>query len=169
MPVGLGAMTADRIKALRQALNGREPFGTALAAYDLHLSIADLVPFARWCPSHAPARIFDARFYIAEVPRHAPDPIVDDTENVRVFWATARDVLERADAGKATLIFPTRRNLERLAQFGSFEAAAADAANHPIRTITPWTEHRAGVPHLCIPDDLGYPVTAVPMTDAIRG
>ena len=169
VPIGLSAMTADRIAAMRQALSSGEPLGSVLAAHDIDLSIADLVPFARWCPSHVPARIFDTHFYLAEVSPHAPDPIVDDTENVRVFWATAQAVLDMADAGRATLIFPTRRNLERLAQFDSFDAAKADAANHPIRTITPWTEQRDGVPHLCIPTDLGYPITEEPMTDVVRG
>ena len=74
-----------------------------------------------------------------------------------------------ADEGRARIIFPTRRNLERLARFASFAAAAADARAHPIRTITPWTEHRDGRPHLCIDADLGYPITAEPVTAALRG
>ena len=114
-------------------------------------------------------RIFDTRFYLARLPRDAPDPVVDDTENVRVFWATAQAVLDDADAGRVRIIFPTRRNLERLARFASFEDAAADAARHPIRTVTPWAEDRDGVSHLCIPDDLGYPVTSEPITSAMRG
>jgi hypothetical protein len=28
---------------------------------------------------------------------------------------------------------------------------------------------RGGIEHLCIPDDLGYPVTSEPMSDAVRG
>ena len=78
-------------------------------------------------------------------------------------------MLAEADAGRARIIFPTRRNLERLAQFATFDEAVADAARYPIRTITPWEEKRDGVPHLCIPDDLGYPVTAEPLRAAMRG
>ena len=94
---------------------------------------------------------------------------VDETENVRLFWATAAYILTETDAGRATIIFPTRRNLERIAQFADFDAAVADARAHPIRTVTPWTEIRDGVEHLCIPDDLGYPITSEPMSDAVRG
>lgn len=169
VPIGLPALPTERIVALRRALHDGAPFGEALASDGLALSVAGLVPFARWCPSHAPARIFDTRFYLARLPADAPDPIVDDTENVRVFWATAQSVLSLADAGDATIIFPTRRTLERLAQFRTFDAAAADAALYPPRIVTPWIEPRAGVPYLCIPTDLGYPVTAEPMRDVIRG
>jgi hypothetical protein len=38
-----------------------------------------------------------------------------------------------------------------------------------VRTVTPWSETRGGIEHLCIPDDLGYPVTSEPMSDAVRG
>jgi hypothetical protein len=37
-----------------------------------------------------------------------------------------------------------------------------------VRTITPWIEARADGEHLCIPDDLGYPVTSEPLARAIR-
>jgi hypothetical protein len=68
-----------------------------------------------------------------------------------------------------TIIFPTRRNLERLAQFASFDEAAAHARAYPVQTITPWTEMRDGAEHLCIPDDLGYPVSSQPLHAADRG
>jgi hypothetical protein len=77
-------------------------------------------------------------------------------------------VLEEVDAGRAHVIFPTRRNLERLAGFASIEEARADAARHPVRTITPWVEQRGGHPFVCIPEDAGYPVTAEPLETARR-
>jgi hypothetical protein len=39
----------------------------------------------------------------------------------------------------------------------------------PARTVTPWMEERDGETHLCIPDDLGYPVTSESVTNAERG
>ena len=50
-----------------------------------------------------------------------------------------------------------------------FAAAVEHARAHPVRTVTPWTETRDGVEHLCIPHDLGYPITSEPMSDAVRG
>lgn len=153
---------------IRAALSDGAALGEVLAAHDLSLALDALVPFARWCPQHSLARIFDTRFYLARAPEDA-DAIVDATENVRLFWASAQAVLDDADAGRATIIYPTRRNLERLAGYASFDAAVMDARRYPIRTITPWQEERGGVPHLCIPDDLGYPNTSEPLTGATRG
>jgi 8-oxo-dGTP pyrophosphatase MutT (NUDIX family) len=164
--IGLDPPPAD-IAPLRAALHAGEPFAAALGTTQLVLDT--LIPFARWRPAHVHARIFDTRFYLARLPEGAAIASVDATENTRLLWATAAAVLADADAGRATIIFPTRRNLERLARFASFDAAVADARAHPIRTITPWIETRDGVEHLCIPDDLGYPVTAEVLTDAVRG
>ena len=163
------APTPDQLAAFRAALHAGAPFAQALAATNARLDLDQLVPFARWLPQHAHMRIFDTRFYLARLPAGAPAATVDETENVRLLWATAAQVLADADAGRATIIFPTRRNLERLAQFATFDEAAAHARAIPVRTITPWTEERDGHPHLCIPADLGYPVTAEPMREAQRG
>ena len=170
LPIGIAPHpTPAALATLRAALHGGVAFGEALAAAGSALTVDGLVPFARWRPAHPDMRIFDTRFYLAPLPAGAPDATVDRTENTRLTWATAAQVLADADAGRATIIYPTRRNLERLALFGSFAEAAAHARAYPVRTITPVTEERDGRPHLCIPDDLGYPVTAEPMRNAMRG
>ena len=170
LPIGLRPMPdAATLAVMRADLHAGKAFADVLAAAGTSLDLAKLHPFARWLPAHAHMRIFDTRFYLARLPGEAPSAVVDGTENTRLFWATATQVLADADAGRATIIFPTRRNLERLARFASFDAAIDDAAAHPIRTITPVVEERADGAFLCIPDDLGYPVTAERMTSALRG
>lgn len=154
-------------QAMRQALHDGEPIGAVLG--DRRIDLGTLVPFARWLPAHANMRIFDTLFYIAALPPGSPDPVVDATENVAVCWTTAADMLKAADRGDAQIIYPTRRNLERLAQFASFAEAVEHAHAHPVRTITPFSEERAGGMHLCIPEGLGYPVTSELMTAARRG
>jgi 8-oxo-dGTP pyrophosphatase MutT (NUDIX family) len=151
---------AARIAALRETVEE--------AGMDHSLTLSDLTPFARWRPNFAETRTFDTRFYIARVADDAPEPLVDGTENVRAFWASARDVLAMCARGEAQIIFPTRRNLERLAQFDSFDDALDHALRHPVETVTPWIEERAGEPHLCIPGHLGYPVTSEPMSSLRR-
>lgn len=165
LAVGVGAL--GDIEHIRAALYGGTPVGEVLAGTVLDLDA--LVPFARWLPpedvSH---KVFDTRFYLARLPDGAGEAAVDGNENVQLFWATAREVLDAADAGKARIIFPTRRNLERLAQFGSFADAVADARTHPIEPIMPWVETRDGEARLCIPDGLGYPVTSQVIGTALR-
>src|SRR3546814_2246554 len=67
-----------------------------------------------------------------------------------------------ADRGEVSIIFPTRRNLERLAQADNFLSSSVHAAAHPVELVTPWIETRGGETHLCIPSHLGYPVTSEP-------
>ncbi|WP_242115982.1 NUDIX domain-containing protein [Sphingomonas lacusdianchii] len=152
------------IESMRRALAGGAPLA--------ELSPVDptpLVPYARWRPDHVPVRVFDTHFFLAHLPETAPEARVDATENSRVLWTTAADALAAADRGEATLLFPTRRVLERLAEHGDSNAAFAAAARWPVRTITPWVETRGDGEWICIPDDLGYPVTAEPASRAVRG
>lgn len=170
LPVGLAEMpSAEALAQMRAALHAGTSFAEALAAVGATLDLAQLVPFARWRPAHRNMRIFDTRFFLARLPADAPQATVDETENVRLVWASAQDVLDDADAERLAIIYPTRRNLERLAQFASYDEAAAHARATPLKVVTPWPETRDGVPHLCIPDDLGYPVTAERMDTAQRG
>ena len=170
LPVGVvPAPSAPALERLRARLHDGDAFADALVEAGATLDPDVLVPFARWLPAHRQMRIFDTLFFLARLPAGAAPPRVDATENVRLLWTTPADVLADADAGRVTVIYPTRRNLERLARFADLAAAVADARAHPIRTITPWTEMRDGIAHLCIPDDLGYPVTSQALGAAERG
>ena len=153
---------------IRQALVGGASLAGLLAEQGLGLALDELVPFARWCPNFKETRRFDAAFFLAEAPADAPEPSAQAGEAVRTFWASAAQVLAQIEAGRAHAIFPTIRNLERLAQFGSFEEARAGALRHEVRTITPWVERRGGRDFVCIPEDAGYPVTSEPLETARR-
>ncbi|WP_293880702.1 NUDIX domain-containing protein [Sphingomonas sp.] len=166
---GGGAINAEMARRLQAHLHEGQVFADILGAHQLEIMPEALQPFARWRPNFSERRIFDARFYLAELPRGAPMALVDATENVRLFWASAQQVLDDARAGLVKIIFPTRRNLERLAQFADFETARADAQHYAPDLITPWVEDRDGAPHLCIPEDRGYPICAEPMVDVLRG
>lgn len=165
--LAIGVEGLADLPAARAALYGGNPAGEVLA--EGFLDLGALVPFARWLPPGDVAhKVFDTRFYLARLPEDAADAAVDGNENVRLFWATAQEVLDAADAGEARIIFPTRRNLERLAQFDSFAEAVADARAHRVEPITPWVEMRDGEERLCIPEGLGYPVTSQVIGTALR-
>lgn len=150
--------SAALVAQLRQELEDGAPFSALLEAHGLSLDLEALTPFARWCPTFKEARRFDTLFFLAEAPAGAATAA--EAEAVRILWASANEVLDEANAGRARIIFPTRRNLERLARYASFEEARADAQRYPVRKVVPWLEERDGAQWLCIPDDLGYPVTA---------
>jgi 8-oxo-dGTP pyrophosphatase MutT (NUDIX family) len=154
--------------ALREAMGPARPFAALLDEMGLSLEPDALTPFARWCPNFREARRFDTLFYLAEAPAGATVHSADSAEAVHTFWASAANVLAAIEAGRAKAIFPTRRNLERLARFASLDEARADAARHPVQRITPWVEDREGRRFVCIPEGIGYPVTAEPYESARR-
>lgn len=160
-------VSAEEASQARALLMRQGALAPVLEAFGWQLDLAALVPFARWCPQWDGA--FDTRFFLADLGTGAVEIAVDATENTRLFWASAARALEMADSGETSIIFPTRRNLERLAQFSSFAAARDHAAVTPIRTISPSREERGGEMHLTIPEGLGYPVTAQPMSTVRRG
>lgn len=160
----------EQAQRLRAALIAQGALGPVIEASALTLDLEALVPFARWCPrGMTHNRIFDTRFYLYDLGTGAVELTVDATENTRLFWIGARDALAMADRGELALIFPTRRNLERLATFASFAEARAHALATPVRTIVPEIATRDGQRALTIPDDLGYPVTHEPLDRAMRG
>jgi 8-oxo-dGTP pyrophosphatase MutT (NUDIX family) len=162
------APDAGAAGAFRSAVAAGAPFSRLLAEHGLRPQLDALTPFARWCPNFRETRRFDTLFYLAEAPDDVAPATADNDEAVRAFWATAAQVLAEIDSGRAHAIFPTRRNLERLARFATFEEARADAALHPVRKITPWVEERAGSRFVCIPEGTGYPITAEPLETARR-
>ena len=128
-----------------------------------------LVPWARWKPPSRETRSFDTRFYLIDAGDAGADAKVDNTENSALFWDSASGVLDRVERGEARAIFPTKRNLERLALFDSFTAAASHAADFPVRLLLTFMEERDGVRHLCVPDGFGYPVLSEDLSTVMRG
>ncbi len=164
-----GNLDAKRVAEARRALHDEVTLADICNQFDWQLQLEKLVPFSRWCPPFAEKRVFDTRFYMISHDDHKAQATVDETENYNLFWGNAQAVLERAEAGEVKIIFPTKRNLERLAQFGSFDEAVAHVQQHPSVLVSPRLEKREDGMHLCIPEGIGYPVTSEPMDAVQRG
>jgi len=163
------ALTTAHLHALRAALSEGVLLSNWLAAEDYRLDLAALVPWARWRPNFIETRIFDTRFYIAQAAADAHPASVDETENVHLFWASAADILLREQAGEVSVIFPTHRNLERLALVPRFTDAVSHSRDFPVQMIMPALVTRDGERYLTIPDDIGYPVTEERLIEMKRG
>lgn len=168
VPVGLAPPPSpERATGIQSALVADTPLEHVLG--ELKLEPNSLTPFARWVPKFHAVRRFDTMFFVARAPEGDWRPTVIEGECAAAHWISAAEVLERDQRGEARLIFPTRRNLERLAQHGSFEEIRADALAHPIEPVTPWVEERDGEKFITIPDHLGYPVTQERLDGLWRG
>lgn len=160
-------VAAREAAAARTLLLQAGRLDTVLDRFGWELEPTALTLFAHWCPLWDKA--FDTRFFVTDLGTGAVDIAVDETENTRLFWATARDALEMADRGEISVIFPTRRNLERLAQYACHDDALADIAAHPIARIHPSVEERDDTEWLVIAEGHGYPVLGQPRATAQRG
>ena len=160
VPIGIeGAVPSGWLEEARAALHNRQPFSALIDAAGVGLDLDALVPFARWRPNFRETRVFDTRFYIARAPDGLAEAVVDATENVRTYWDSAQETINAAQRGDVHVIFPTMRNLERLALFSSFDEASLHAQQIPVRMITPWIEKAGEDTFLCIAEGHGYPVT----------
>lgn len=159
----------DEALRLQEALVADRPMKELLQETGFTLDLNLLTPFARWVPKFHAVRRFDTLFFVAQAPAGDWAPRVIEGECAAAHWMTASEALAREARQEARLIFPTRRNLERLAQHKSFAEIVADARKHPIQPITPWVEEQDGQKFVTIPDNLGYPVTQEALDGLWRG
>lgn len=161
-------VTGEDAVAARDMILREQALAPVLDHFGWEIDPSLLVPFARWFPKVKSPKIFDARFYLANLGTGNVDVAIDQTENTRLFWTSAENALAMADRGEVSIIFPTRRNLERLAQFASFLQAEDHARVTPVETITPWVDRSGDEAVLRIPEGLGYPVTFEPVATVMR-
>ncbi len=152
-------VTGERLKTLEHY---RDPLAKShlsilefLEKEDLYLACDRLVPFAHWITPEMLPKRFDTYFYIAEAPAdHVA--IHDGHESVDSVWINPTEALEGAKSGKYTIIFPTRCNVEMLAENNSVSAAMEASKNREIVSILPWAEPVDGENYICIPEGAGY-------------
>lgn len=171
LAIGLkGEVDADIARAARHRLLDVKSLAPVLEEFGWSIDLSGLTPFARWFPKNERIpRVYDTRFYLANLGTGAVEIAADLSENTHLFWTSAKGALDSAETGDIKVIFPTRRNLERLAQFNSFEEAQAHAHAIPVKTIVPQIDTSSGQPMLKIMEDAGYPVTAELLENVMRG
>jgi 8-oxo-dGTP pyrophosphatase MutT (NUDIX family) len=118
---------------------------------------AELVPFTRWITPEAIATRFDAWFFLALAPAHAP-PQADGVETTEARWFEPAAALEAQEAGELVLSFPTRTQLGWLAEFRTSEEALAAYRERTLEPILPKVVAEDGAePRVLLPGDPDYP------------
>ncbi|MET0249179.1 MAG: NUDIX hydrolase [Sphingobium sp.] len=132
-----------------------EPFIDIVRRSGGRLDLSDLVPFGHWITPDISPKRFDTHFFLC---RTAPDQVAvcDGSEAVALEWATPGDILARAAAGERAILFPTRLNIDRLAQSADAESAIAAARARPVFTVAPRIERRPEGIAVVIPAEAGY-------------
>jgi len=140
-------------------------FVAHLAGLGLSPDHAALTPFAHWVtPLHSPKR-FDTHFFLARAPQ-GQEAVHDGHEMVEAVWMRPAEALEEAEAGRRTLVFPTRLNLGRLARHRRMQDALDAARTTPIVTVMPEpVPDGEGNVMLRIPEAAGYGGSLFPAKD----
>ena len=113
---------------------------------------ATLVPFARWITPPEVSIRFDTWFFLARAPDgQEADP--DGQEVVDARWFEPARALEGGEAGDLLLVFPTIKNLERLARFDSADALLEWAADREVRPVQPRVEGQGEAARIVLDDE----------------
>jgi len=129
---------------------------------DCRLDLDALTVFARWItPTMMPKR-FDTWFYAVNAPA---DQVAacDGHETVDAEWIAPSEVLRLEKAGERKVIFPTRMNVQLLAEASSAGDAVARAQARTLVTVLPEMASRPDGRVLVLPPNAGYGVVEEPM------
>jgi 8-oxo-dGTP pyrophosphatase MutT (NUDIX family) len=109
-----------------------------------------LVPFSRWITPEAVKVRFDTYFFVAAAPLSA-EARPDGRECVEARWLRPAAALEASARGELTLVFPTIKHLEQLADFQSVDDALTAAADREIEAVEPRVVMRDGEAQIELP------------------
>lgn len=127
-----------------------------LHARGLRPDHAALTPFAHWVTPVVSPKRFDTHFFLAHAPE-GQEAVHDGREAVEAVWLAPAQALAEAEAGRRTLVFPTRLNLSRLARHATTAEAIAAAHATPVVTVMPEPiPDGEGGTLLRIPEAAGY-------------
>jgi len=157
------AFTAACDPVVRAAVDARDiAFIDVVRDLDVMLNLDALTVFARWItPGFMPKR-FDTWFYAAKA---LPEQVAacDGRETVDAEWIAPNEALRLSKAGKRTIIFPTRMNVQLLAEASNAADCIARAEARRLVPVMPHVEQRADGQVLVIPPDAGYGDVAEPL------
>lgn len=146
----------ERAGEAREAVaKGARSFLELVRELEVKLDLGSLTVFARWITPDMMPKRFDTWFYVA---RATSDQlaICDGWETVDAEWIGPGEAIDLAASGARKVIFPTRMNLQLLAESASGQDAVARAAERVLVTVEPKVEPRPDGPVLVIPRNAGY-------------
>lgn len=160
----VGQDVAHAMAPMRGPVDRREAsFLDLVKTHDLVLALDALVHFGHWITPDMMPKRFDTHFYLAATP---PEQIAeqDGRETTEAVWLGPQRALDMAEAGEATIIFPTRMNLGKLAETETTQAALSRFAAETVVTVLPFVgKDEDGAPCLHIPEEAGYIQTIEPL------
>jgi 8-oxo-dGTP pyrophosphatase MutT (NUDIX family) len=159
-PQGGSALIAGErlamLEPFRKRLNsGEVSIAEFVSQQKLQLACDRLEHFAHWITPEMMPKRFDTHFFLATAPAdHLA--IHDGYESVDSVWITPKQAIADAKEGSRTVIFPTLRNIEKVAQYDNIRSLTVATKAQPVVPVLPWTEKREDGVWLCINPEAGY-------------
>lgn len=152
-----GLKLASLQKYRKPIVDGEMTFAKLLQDEGLKLQCGNLAHFAHWITPDMMPKRFDTHFFAAFAPEdHLA--LHDGHESVDSVWIRPAVALAEAEEGKRTVIFPTLRNIEKLAKYNNVAEVMDACVGNPPYPVLPWIERRDNGNYLCIPPEAGYDV-----------
>jgi 8-oxo-dGTP pyrophosphatase MutT (NUDIX family) len=145
---------------------GTTRFIDVVEGLDARLDLSALTVFARWITPPLTPKRFDTWFYAVNAPIEQL-AACDGRETVDAEWIAPSEALRMGAAGERKVIFPTRMNLQLLAEANSAADAVARAAARTLVTVLPKIEQRDSGRFLTLPPDAGYGAVAEPLENVM--
>ncbi len=145
---------------------GTTAFIDVVRELGVRLDLEALTVFARWITPPLTPKRFDTWFYAVR----APDDQVaacDGRETVDAEWISPKEVLRMAAAGERKVIFPTRMNVQLLAEANSAQDCVDRAKARTLVTVEPQIVDRPDGKVLTLPIDAGYGDVAEPLANVM--
>lgn len=156
---GASPELAEQAAAL---LRTGHPFDSVLAQLALRLQTSQLLPWSRWITPKMPSaskKRFDARFFVAEVPRNLVAGH-DNHEATDSVWIQPRQALELYWQGQIELAPPQIMSLVQLSRHASTHSVLQSARRQAPPLIEPEPFELDGSRVVCYPGDERHSVRA---------
>ena len=116
---------------------------------------AELIVFSNWITPERVQTRYDTWFFLARRPE-GMETRVDGHEIVDACWLTPGGALEAATRGELEIVFPTRKQLERLVGFASVAPLLAHARETPVLPVAPRVIGSGEQARVVLPGDPDY-------------
>lgn len=165
----IGSDIVETLAHLRGPIDRREAsFLEMVRENNLILALDTLIHCAHWITPVMMPKRFDTHFYLAPAPVEQVASH-DGRETTDTVWINPNTALEKAEAGEATIIFPTRMVLGQLGEASSVKTAQDKFTNLQVVTVEPQIgKDDEGKPVLRIPAEAGYMTTIEPLERASK-
>jgi 8-oxo-dGTP pyrophosphatase MutT (NUDIX family) len=131
------AIIQARFAAYRQPLNeGKITLAEIIRQEDLVVMPELLTPYSHWITPEIVPQRFSTRFFLAEFP-HGQKVVTDKDELTSSLWVTPGEALQMYTAGKISMMPPTLKTLEEMAEFCAMDELFAAARNRKIYPVLP--------------------------------